>query len=109
MMRSLLIRLLPFGLIAACGLASCGGDVTCEEYCPSIENCDQLLNGASCDEFCSQAEAANDQTGCGEEFQEFINCGDDADDACEPVGCLSEIRAYSDCLLCSINPDDPDC
>lgn len=108
-----LLRLAAFtllSLVTASLGAACGGDVTCAEWCSTVDDCEQdFLAGASCDDFCSQAEQANEQFGCGDAFQEFINCSDGESDACQPAGCIDEVRAYSDCLLCGANPDDEDC
>lgn len=107
-----LLRLAAFTLLTAltASLAgACGGDVTCAEYCTTVEDCEQdFLAGASCSDFCSQTEQLNEQYDCTDAFQEFINCSD-GEDACQPTGCIDEIRAYSDCLQCGIDPEDEDC
>lgn len=108
-----IVRMTAFGLVvlvsASLG-AACGGDVSCEDWCAQVESCEGFLGGAeSCSEFCSQADQANDLYGCEDLFQEFINCADGADDPCQPTDCISEVRDYSDCIVCGANPDDSDC
>ena len=78
---------------------ACGGS-PCEDFCAESGDCQNagFPSGDSCVSDCETAiDEVEKQNGCGEEFEDLLDCAADADDVCNPTECTSEALEYATC------------
>jgi hypothetical protein len=86
-------------LLGALAVSACGGD-PCEDYCEGAQGCEnaEFAQGAECVSSCKAAiDQVEAEQGCGEEFEDLLQCAGDADDTCNPQECVSEALAVLQC------------
>jgi len=80
-------------------MPGCGGSA-CEDFCAESGDCQNtgLPTGESCASDCEAAiDEVQKQNGCGDEFEDMLDCAADADDVCNPTECTSEALDYAMC------------
>lgn len=105
-------KLAVFSLVVGLGAFAQGCGDACEGLCE-----DEVDTGCStvsdCANFCDDAKADADTTGCRTQFDDFIDCaaGEEACSSVSTGACSAEATAYSECYLdfCLENLDSPAC
>ena len=94
------------------GLAGCG--YSCEDLCEDSAECDgSTTNPDDCDPLCEVQERINEDFGCEDEFDVFLECAGEVEDVCDEDedACSSEAEDYVECMLdyCLDHPNNDDC
>src|SRR6187402_2208596 len=92
--------MLAFALFAV----GCGEDeATCESACEDQKDCDGATaeeKAVDCGDVCGgDTKTANEQIGCQDEYQKFIDCETGLDDVCNDAACEDEAGKYLECVL----------
>ena len=85
------------------------GKATCEDVCQTAEACEEGQTREGCTLECEQFQDVADAAGCGDAFDDFVDCVDGAEDICNAQEC--EAFDLTGCTLdyCKAHPDDAAC
>jgi hypothetical protein len=113
------MRLHQLALTALLGasLALTGCGYSCADLCEDHAECDDDdTNPDDCDPICEIIERRNEDMGCDEDFDKYVDCAAELDDVCdiddlEDPACEDEQQDYSECIVdfCTDHPNNDDC
>jgi hypothetical protein len=87
-------------LAAALGLASVGCTRDCEDNCEDTKDCVGADKSIDCAANCEEARELNEDAGCEDEYDSYLNCTNQTDDICTAGdSCESEANKWNDCLV----------
>jgi hypothetical protein len=110
-LEALLIDCVGGGTGADCaptGTGPASGD--CVALCQRLQACPGAAP-TDCSADCSEVTAYAAMYGCSADLNRYYGCLGTCTDLCARTGgeCAGEAVAYSDCLVCSVQPSNPDC
>jgi hypothetical protein len=101
-------------------LTGCG--YSCADMCEDLAECDGSdQNPDDCDPQCEIIERIVEDMGCDEDFDKYVDCVGELDDACDVVDddpldedepeCADEAADYQECYIdfCTDHPNNDDC
>jgi hypothetical protein len=106
-------------VLGALSLTGCG--YSCEDMCEDLAECEGSpeVNPDDCDPRCEIQERMNEDFGCDDEFDEYVDCVGELDDPCdvwdtsddENSPCSDENGEYYNCVFvyCDAHPNNDDC
>ncbi len=100
------------GGMAGCAPTGTGpANADCVAICESVQACSNTMGTSDCATSCADGAAQAEMTGCTLEYQRINGCMSTCTNVCAftTADCSVEIAAYTDCIVCALDPSNPNC